>query len=130
MCFYFVNLKNASKTCFLFSKLENSSETCFFHFVNLKHATNTIFYFVNLKYDVSINLQCLEKEKLKLLNRNLVQQTEQKQHFSIERYKRKTSFSPTKLSPTPHHITTKQLFFTHFGRFQRQKSTFPNQEKV
>ena len=60
-----------------------------------------------------------EKEKLTLLNQNLLQQMEQKRYFLIERHNGKTSFSPTKRFPTHHRITTKQPFFTDFGRFQR-----------
>ena len=46
-------------------------------------------------------------------------QMKQKRYFIIERHNGKTSFSPTKRFPTHHRLTTKQPFFTDFGRFQR-----------
>ena len=55
------------------------------------------------------------------MSQNLVQQTEQKRYFLIERYKRKTSFSPTKLSPTLHRITTKQPFLLILDVFRDKK---------
>ena len=67
-----------------------------------------------------------QPEKLTLLSQNLVQQTEQKRYFLIERYKRKTLFSPTKLSPTFHRITTKQPFSLILDVFGGKKALFRN----
>ena len=71
-----------------------------------------------------------EKEKLTLLSQNLVQQKEQKLYFSIERYKRKTSFSPTKLSSThspPYDYKT--VIFHSFWTFSEVKKLFSEASK-